>query len=352
MHPDTEAAMSFRFSPASCTQIFAPEYLRHFPDRGRPFHLPKPGLTFHGIRDCLCLGSTKQVLLPIHKDDQLPFIFKESCPYRSTEFALPGIAASCLDAPVIAVDEAAPIFQTGSHNFWHWTMENLPKLLALEHMGYGGVYILPYTEPVIARSLEMFGIAPDRLLPAGPSYRVERLILPPRISGFELVDNLPLVEFLRQSILDVTGMEQGNRRVYIRRIGQRKLVNELEILPVLQDFGFETVVPEDLGHREQFRFMTAVDCSVMVHGANSTLALFQKPRSVWVEMFNNRYVTYSNLHTVRAMKLRYHALVEDLELDTSPDTTTTVYEHLKTGMKADVTIDPMYLRIILENALT
>ena len=343
--------MSFNFSPAACTLLFAPEYLRHFPERGRPFRLPKLGLTFHGIRDCLCLGSTKQVLLPVHKDNQLPFIFKESCPYLATEFALPGIAATCLNAAVVAVNEAAPIFQTGSENFWHWTMENLPKLLALEEMGYEGKYILPYNEPVIARSLEMFGIAPERLLPSGVSYRVERLILPPRISGFTLVDNLPLVEFLRQRILDVTGTEQGNRRVYIRRIGQRKLANEQAILPVLQDFGFETVTPEALDHKEQFRFMTAVDCSVMVHGANSTLALFQKPRSIWVEMFNNRYVTYSNLHTVRTMKLRYHALVEDLELDSSPDTTTTVYEHLKAGMKTDVTIDPMYLRITLENAL-
>ncbi|MDR2695013.1 MAG: glycosyltransferase family 61 protein [Deltaproteobacteria bacterium] len=344
--------MSFSFSPAACTLLSAPEYLRHFPARGRPFHLPELGLTFHGIRDCLCLGTASQALLPIQTDDQLPFIFQESCPYRATEFALPGIAASCLDAPVVAVDEAAPLFQTGSFNFWHWTMENLPKLLALEHLGYDGSYILPYSEPVIARSLDMFGIAPERLLPSGPAYRVARLILPPRISGFDLVENLPLVKFLRQSILDVTGTEQGNRRVYIRRIGQRKLANEQGILPVLRDFGFETVTPEDLDHQEQFRFMTAVDCSVMVHGANSTLALFQKPRSIWVEMFNNRYVTYSNLHTVRAMKLRYHALVEDLELDASPDTTTTVYAHLKAGMKADVTIDPMYLRITLENALT
>jgi capsular polysaccharide biosynthesis protein len=292
------------------------------------------------------------VVLPVHKDGQLPVIFKESCQYLSTEFALPGVAASCLHGPVVEVDEAAPIFQPGADNFWHWTMENLPKLLALEDMGYDGKYILPYNAPVIARSLEMFGIPPERLLPAGVSYRVERLILPPRISGFTLVDNGPLVAFLRQSILDVTGTEQGNRRVYIRRIGQRKLANEPAILPVLRDFGFETVTPEELDHKEQFRIMTAVDCSVMVHGANSTLALFQKPRSIWVEMFNNRYVTYSNLHTVRAMKLRYHALVEDLELDTSPDMTTTVYEHLKAGMKTDVTIDPMYLRIILENALS
>jgi capsular polysaccharide biosynthesis protein len=198
----------------------------------------------------------------------------------------------------------------------------------------------------------MFGIAPERLLPAGALYRVERLILPPRLSGFDLVNNVPLVDFLRQSILDVTGTEQGSRRVYVRRIGQRRLLNEQAVLPVLRDFGFDTVVPEELEHKEQFRLMTAVDCSVMVHGANSTLALFQKARSVWVEMFNNRYVTYSNLHTVRAMKLRYHALVEDLELDSSPDMTTTVYDHLKAGMKADVTIDPMYLRIILENALS
>ncbi|MCL1985393.1 MAG: glycosyltransferase family 61 protein, partial [Betaproteobacteria bacterium] len=184
--------MSFSFSPASCILLFAPEYLRHFPDRGHPFHLSKLGLTFYGIRDCLCLGSTRQVLLPVHKNGQLPFIFKESCPYPSTEFALPGTAATCLNAPAVEIDEAVPIFQAGSRNFWHWTMENLPKLLALENMGYDGRYILPYDAPVIARSLEMFGIAPQRLLPAGALYRVKRLILPPRLSGFALVENMPL----------------------------------------------------------------------------------------------------------------------------------------------------------------
>ena len=346
--------MSFSFNSHTHQLLFAHEYLAAFPQRGRPFSCPELGLRFHGLRDCLCLGKSEQALLPIQAQGQLPFIFRESCPYRANELSLPKTVLkeleACRDSPLPELDEAAPFFPAGHRNFWHWTIENLPRLLALEQSGYSGPYIVALDSPLVRQSLELFGIAPERLLPC-TSYRVKRLILPPRLSGFELAHNMPLTDFLRQSILNAVGSLPGEKRVYIRRIGRRKIANEAEILPILDSFGFECMTPEELSLAEQFRYMSNVGCSFMAHGANVTLALLQKPGSGLVELFGNRYISYTNLHAVRLLGLRYHALVDELDPSACPAVDQGARAYLQDGLSADLEPDPLYVRIILENML-
>lgn len=342
--------MPFVFDSKHCTLLFAPDYCGVYRDRARPFSLHHLGLTFYLVSDCLVAGSAWQALLPVH-GDMLPFIFKESCPYLANEHELPGIAAAALAGAAVDVDEAAPFFPAGADNLWHWLTESLPKLLALEEAGYGGQYIVPANAPVVDETLSMLGIKKSKLLPAGCLYRVRRLCLPPRLSGFTMADNMPLSGLLRQRLIDAVGVLPGGKRCYVRRIGSRKVSNEEDVLAVLSDFGFESMVPEELPLKEQLRHMTNVEASVMAHGANSSLALMQKADSLFIELFGNRYVSYNNLHAVRLLGLRYHALVEDLDRSSCQDPSQPVGTYLEQGTKADIIVDPLHLRILLEAAL-
>lgn len=370
--------MPVSLSPRGCPVVPAGEYLKRFPDRGRPVRLPEPGLALYGVSDCLCLGLDSQAVGPVH-GGELPFLFEESCPYIANEHELAGIAASALgpnrgtpgvttlndarmlnavamsdDVNMIDIDEAVPLFPPGADNLWHFVTESLPKLLALEGIGYSGPYIVPaYTRTqrgaVIAQSLAMFGIPEERLLYSGPAYRVRRLMLPQRLSGFSLADNMPLTALLRDRLIEAAGTLPGSKRLYIQRIGRRKPRNEDEVLALLGEFGFSVMIPEEHSLAEQWRMLTNVECSVMVHGANTTLTLVQPPRSAFVELFSHQLINYSNMHAVRLSKFRYHPLIEELEPSTYPGVRTPLEDFLREGRNDDPCIDILHLRILLES---
>ena len=340
----------------SIAVIPAHVYLAHTKGQGRSFHLKHLGLEFHVLRDCLVVGHESQAITPAPLSGRVTYVFTESCPYVSNEHILPKILEDNLDKPEMALVEAVPLFPPGAFNFWHWTFESLPKLLALESAGYTGSYIIPAAalenpDSVIMQSLALFDFPLERLLPSGPVYKIKSMILPQRLSGFSLADNMALTEFLREKLLNAVGRLDGSRRLYVRRVARRKITNEDDILAVLDDFGFEIMTPEDISQKEQWQAMTAVDCSVMVHGANSTLTLLQKPGSGAIELFGNRYISYNNLHSARLLRLRYYPLVEDLEPSSYFSEQTPVVNFLLQGMNADILTDPLHLRIALESIL-
>ena len=348
--------MSFTFDEHNAPVAWAREYLDLNPGRGRILPLKHLGLEIYVLRDCLCFGRQFQAVAPLSPSGSVPCLFRESCPYPANEPRLAGIVKEHLAAPLADIDTAVPLFPNGAANLWHWTLESLPKLLALENAGFTGAYIIPAREmeredSVIMRSLRMFSIDPARIMPSGPTYRIKLLFLPQRLSGFSLADNMSLSAFLRQRLIEAAGVLDGSKRLYVRRIGRRRVLNEEGILPVLDDFGFESMVPEDLDLAGQWRCMTNVDCSVMAHGANSALTLLQKTGSVAVEMFGNRYVSYNNLHAVRLLKLRYYPLIAELDPSSYPNERAPVADFLLEGMNADILVDPAHLRIVLETLL-
>ena len=346
--------MPLRFDKASALLTPAGDYLIRFRQRGRALPLPHLNLIFYALKDCLCLCSSSQALLPLHGEGDLPFILTESCHYPAGDAHLAALAADALAKlepdGIAEVEEAAPFYPPGSENFWHWTMESLPKLLAMESIGYTGSYIVPTHNPVVRESLAMFSLAPERLLPAQGAYRVRRLMLPPRLSGFNLPLYLPLVELTRERLLAAAGTLPGGKRCFVRRIGRRRPVNETEVLALLKEFGFEVMTPEDMPQAGQWRYMTNVECSVMPHGANGALTLLQKPESGFVEFFSNRYVSYNHLHAVRLLRLKYWPMTQDLDASCATPGMG-LAEFLSGGFSAGMEVDLLHLRIALESLL-
>lgn len=352
-----EETMAYSMQAGACPVVPVTALFDGSGGKALSFSVHSVGLTFYMLRDCLCFGQERgQAITPVSPGGSIPCIFQESCPYPVHEPLLAGIVKANLCASEVEVEEAVPLYPFGSTNLWHWTLESLPKLLALESTGYNGPYIIPaqsLADPasVVRQSLAMFDIAESRLLPSGPLYRVKRLILPQRLSGFGLKDNMPLCEFLRGRLLEAVGSLEGAKRLYVRRIGRRRVMNEGDVLEVLSEFGFTVMTPEEHSQKEQWRLMTNVECSVMPHGANSTLTLLQKPRSGAVEFYSNRYVSYSNLHSARLLKLRYVPFVEELDQTDYTHVSESVSSFLSQGLQTDIAVDPKILRILLESLL-
>lgn len=355
--------MDLAYNPSEVRLLFAPEFLHSVPGRGRPLRLPHLGLVFYGVTDCLFAAAEWQTLLPV-MEGGLPYIFKESGPFVSNEHRMPGMAADALNGkgvlaapkigkalPVRTIEEAAPFAPPGYDNLWHWMLESLPKLLALESIGYNGYYIVPKGISFVDESLDILGIDPARLLPAQALYRVKRMLIPPRQDGYVLAENLPLIGLLRHRLEESLGLLPGSRRVYIKRIGRRRIINGDLFEDLMREFGFETMIPEELSLREQLLFMSNAECSIMPHGANTTLTIMQKPRSTFIELFGNRYICYSNLATIRLLKLRYHSQVVELNVSQAPQDNPSYRDYFLNGIPADILVDLIHTRILLENAL-
>ncbi len=83
------------------------------------------------------------------------------------------------------------------------------------------------------------------------------------------------------------------KRVFIGRKKGRTLENEAEIVPVLQEFGFETFYFEELPLTKQFRLMSCADCVVALHGAAMAHLVFNHRRPKVLEIFHPGYVTHA-----------------------------------------------------------
>lgn len=356
--------MNFHYDQNEAQVLFAAQFLQREVGRGRALRLPHLGLVFYGVKDCIYLASEWQTLMPL-LDDKLPYIFSESGPFIANDYSMPGMAAAALAGkgklspvsrqgmiPVKEVAEAAPFVPPGYDNLWHWLLESVPKILALESIAYDGYYIMPLGIKLVEECIDIFGIDRNRILPANGCYKVKRMMVPPRQDGYVLAENLPLIALLREKLESRLSLLPGGKRAYVKRVGRRKIINEQPFEELMREFGFETMIPEDLSLKDQLVFMSNVDLSVMVHGANTTLTIMQKPKSTFIELFGNRYLCYSNLATIRLLKLRYHSQMVELNVSQAPQGNPSYRDYFLEGIGADILVDLIHTRILLENALS
>ena len=113
------------------------------------------------------------------------------------------------------------------------------------------------------------------------------------------------------------------RRFWVgRRSGQsraRPLAGESDLLEMLQPFGFESVVFEDLSPLEQIAIMANAEMMVSHHGAGFTNMLFANPQATVIELGTLQTARYrwGDFHAVaNASGCRYVSFFADYNTDT------------------------------------
>jgi len=331
--------------PQEMLYISVEDFFAEHPRRGRTLTIPPYNMKVHMVSDCLCMGTVSQVILPL-VDGKTPYVFTESTDYPDTHSLLPISYRNGLEHPVEELEEAAPLYPLYAfHNFWHWMFEGLPRLLVLEKFGYDGIYIIAHGVPFIMDLMDLLGIDPKRLRFNDTTYKVRKLMLPHPWSATTMYHGNPeLFSLVRSTLLDAVEPLPGRKRCYVRRVGsKRRVINETDVLHTLEAFDFEILVPESLSARQQIQFMTNVDFSVMPHGANCTLAAFQKSGSAFVELFSHRFLYFMNLFMAEHCNLLYVPLCSELVRTTPPPHG---YDQ-----DADTLVDCNALRVIVGNMI-
>jgi hypothetical protein len=179
------------------------------------------------------------------------------------------------------------IWRSGGANYYHWLVDCLPRLYALERAGLQAELVFPDAVPAFARRLL------ELVLPAGTTARFEtddravqyeRVLLTPftTLGGAGLL-RPEIAAWLR----DRLGVDEppfgDRRRVYVSRARSRarhQVANEDEVIRALATLDVEPVVCEEMTVDEQRALFK--DCELIVgpHGAGLANMLFARSAAV------------------------------------------------------------------------
>ena len=194
--------------------------------------------------------------------------------------------------PVRKVDATVGVLASlpARNNYYHWTIEVLPKLLFYRNAGIEPDYFFTHYKHAFQKQMLMlFGISADRVIPA-TSYehiQAERLLVP---SQLHMPMHRRSAEFLNSTALAaIEGFSTNaspTKKIYIsrKRCKYRRIINEDELTGPLTESGFQCVVMEDLSILDQILLFQQAEIVVGSHGAGLSNLAFAPESTRIVEI--------------------------------------------------------------------
>ncbi|SIT76260.1 glycosyltransferase family 61 protein [Pontibacter indicus] len=205
------------------------------------------------------------------------------------------------------------------NNNYHWFFDCLPRLyLVLEHTQEPIKVIMrrdmaPYQLETFAFVLKDYPQAELVFIDKHEKWRLDEFVLPSFITNAQS-GYLPheVAEWLRHKVWKGYAVEQSGRRrrIYISRAKAktRRVLNEQELLPLLERYGFEMVRAEELTYQQQVQLFFEAELVIAPHGAGLTNLLFSEQCQV-LEFHPANLIKTHYFLLCKALGFRYSALV-------------------------------------------
>jgi hypothetical protein len=231
-------------------------------------------------------------------------------------------------------------------NYWHWTVELLPKIPLLESLGIKASEVTAFVVNLAGAAYEAETLSD--LLPRGAQIipSTKRLhISADRLIAFSSAPHRH--DFHPHAIVWLNGMRPRHNckkaKIYVTRGSARKrrILNEYQLIPALVPLGFEVCDPAKLSVREQRALFQQANIVVGCHGAGLT-------NLVWCE----RGTCVVEIHAPGDPGLFYWRVCEILGLNYHP-----VFGVRRKGRRASRSLDDDFvvevaaLRMLLETIL-
>ena len=226
--------------------------------------------------------------------------------------ALPGTTLLLADTP-------------GTHCYYHWMLDILPKLGLLERAGIAldsinHFLVREITGAFQLETLARFGIDRSRIVETvrGQYRHCERLLHVELENGANMRMHRFVPGWLQQAFRTELAepTDEPRLRLYISRPEgvRRGISNEAEMLPHLEAAGFTAVAMEGLSVEDQVRLLARADVVMSPHGGALTNTVFCRPGTKVVELLSRHvYPFYYGLSQVCGHC--YHAILENPEED-------------------------------------
>lgn len=252
---------------------------------------------------------------------------------------LPGVKRTPVEETVALVYD-----HWSCHNYYHWMIEALPRLLLVQKQFPDSLLLVPDPCPqYIRRTLDLMGVTKRYPLSkdTGKLVAVQQLVLPELVYYYQsheldtfhqletaakaythplpqaAGDHTPapqeeLIVTVRHKLLTAFNPKPVTpyRKVYVSRARQktRRLLNEEEILPLLDKWGFERVFFEDMDLDDQISLMQETALLMGAHGANMVNTLFLKPGTPVIEMMNREHFNEAYYLLASSFGLPYYSI--------------------------------------------
>ena len=196
-----------------------------------------------------------------------------------------------------------------THGYFHWKTESLPKLLYSLQQGHKPVVLLPenYTANIHYESLKMLGVTWQHF--KGDAW-VSNVLLPSRFAPYPAHYNVQIMEALRQALVGkVVSKTIPHRKVYLSRRSarHRKIGNELEVIDLLTQVGFEVHEFENYSLQQQITLMQETSVFVSLHGGGLTNLIFCKTGTKVLEFsLENQTMDKCYFNLAHAMGVHYY----------------------------------------------
>jgi len=200
-----------------------------------------------------------------------------------------------------------------SAGYYHWVAESMPRIMAnfdnLPHLSL----LLPERAkkvPFIQDSLAYFPFKDVVYIPEKRLTQAPNLWVTSYLHSIGLYHR-SLLEKVRHFLWEKTSHISSpfGRRVYVSRAKARarKVINEVEIIPILKEFGFDIVFFEDLTFSQQVACMRNTSHFVTLHGAALTNILCMHTQTNVMELMRETqdpFLLYLKMCTI--LHLNYY----------------------------------------------
>jgi tetratricopeptide (TPR) repeat protein len=178
--------------------------------------------------------------------------------------------------------------------YYHWIVDALPKLglMELSNINLDSIdkFLVSSYSGFHKETLDILGIPEHKIIESSkyPHVQAEKMI----VSSYPGIVCCPTkwaTDFLRNKFLPAAAkskLEQPER-IYISRkmVGNRRIINEDEVVEVLNQLGFVTITAESISISEKISLMSSAKVILTQHSGGGTNLLFCRPGTKVIEIF-------------------------------------------------------------------
>ncbi|MEZ2280542.1 MAG: tetratricopeptide repeat protein [Microcoleus sp.] len=201
--------------------------------------------------------------------------------------------------------------------YFHWMVDVLPRIELLRRSGRDLAeidwFLVNSCQHQFQRdSLRILGIPEEKVLESDrqPHIQATELIVP-SFAGYLGWPSGWAIDFLRGEFLKgIIPSYNYPKRIYISRskARYRRVLNEADVVEVLAEFGFVSILPESMSLEEQISYFYHAEVIVAAHGSGLTNTLFCQGGTKVIELMSPHYISHYYWGTSQYLQLEHYFL--------------------------------------------
>ncbi|MEG4805514.1 tetratricopeptide repeat protein [Microcoleus sp. ARI1-B5] len=220
--------------------------------------------------------------------------------------------------PLKQIDGSVVVLSGLSGNvYFHWMVDVLPRIELLRQSGRDLAqidwFVVNSCQHEFQReSLRILGIPEEKVLESDriPHLQATELIVP-SFAGYLGWPSGWAIDFLRREFLKgIVPQASYPKRIYISRskARYRRVLNEEDVVEVLEQSGFVSILPESMSLAEQIAHFERAEVIVAAHGSGLTNTIFCRRGTKVIELMSPHYISHYYWGISQYLQLEHYFL--------------------------------------------